>query len=71
MRDSSNAPDLSGLLIFLVGSIVLNVGQFFIANDGFRNLEAQLVKKDQEISQKEKEISKLEGKLQGWIEGRR
>ncbi|MGB3208234.1 MAG: hypothetical protein WBB28_24890 [Crinalium sp.] len=45
--------------------------QYFLANDGIRTLETELLKKDQTISQLQSEKNICEGKFQGFVEGRR
>ena len=65
MRDSSNnAPDSTGLIFALVCSVVINLGQYVIANDAIRNLERQIYKASEAVTL-------CEGKFQGFIQGRR
>lgn len=67
MQDSSssrNSNDSIPLLLGLVCSIVINLGQYAIANDAIRNLELQVYKANTEINV-------CEGRFQGFVEGRR
>ena len=72
MQDSStnNAPT-STVGMFLCFSLATNVMQFFLGNDGIRTLEAELLKKDQTISQVVAEKNVCEGKFIGFTQGRR
>jgi hypothetical protein len=67
---SSNTPN-SAIAMFLCFSVAVNIVQYFLANDGIRSLETQLLKKDQEISQLHADVNICEGKFQGFVEGRR
>lgn len=65
MNDSSRTSnDSTPLLLGLICSIVINLGQYAIANDAIRNLEFQ-------VHQATTAVNVCEGKFQGFIQGRR
>lgn len=68
---TSNNPPSSAIGMFLCFSVVTNILQYFLANDGLRNLETELLRKDQTISQVVAEKNICEGKFIGFTQGRR
>jgi hypothetical protein len=64
IQDSTSNNSPNGILFALACSVLINLGQYAIANDAIRNLDLELYRANTAVNV-------CEGKFQGFVQGRR